>query len=84
MAMTLVAEFLVAANRPVKAALAQLRLAFRRSILKSKILLQNLDGPGDDPVRRLQVPWLDEVEIVGRRVVLGESAKLTALKETHG
>src|SRR5262245_8157632 len=75
-------RILVAPDCPVEPAFSKLRLAFWQRIDVHGVILQNLNSLGDDPIRFREIIWLNEVEIVRRRVILWEFSELTALEKS--
>ena len=74
---------LVASDRGVKATFSKLWLTFRYRIAVDRIVLDHIQCLGDHAVRLSQMIGTYEIEIVRRSVILGNVAKLAALKKSY-
>ena len=47
------------------------------------VILEHIDSLGDNSIRLSEMMWLNEIEIVRRRVILGNFSELTALEKSN-
>ena len=72
----------MASDGGIQAPPAKLRFAFRIEVHIYAVLFEDVDRREKNVARQLEMLWPYEVEVVGARVVLGESSELTALEQT--
>src|SRR5262245_45994549 len=72
---------LVASQSRVKAAPAELRLALRKEVERRPVAFDHLDDIHQHAIGRGQMLRFDEVQIVGRRMVLWKGPERAALKQ---
>src|SRR6267142_1040825 len=74
---------LVPPDHSIKSTPSQLRFAFWHCVAIHRVIFHYIECLGDQAVRQGQVIGRDEIEIVSRRVVLGNLSELAALEEPH-
>src|SRR5574338_1392932 len=73
---------LVPPDRPIEPTLSELRLAFWQCIDIDGVVLQDIYGLGNYPIRFREIIRLNEIQIVSRCVILRDFSELTALQKS--
>ena len=73
----------VSPDRPIEPTFSKLRLTFWQRVDVDGVILQDINGLGDDPIGFSEMIRLNEIQIVRRRVILRNFSELTALEKSN-